>query len=365
MKCSIRRVFITKFFYYKILNSIITANCIIFTLFLGDAMKRIAFFIMISICLLFDGIAVSGPIPILIIESYHSEYSWDKSYIQGIKEEMQGDYEFHTFQMDTKRIPKSDYEKSAQNAWDFYIQKNPDLVFLGDDNALKYLGPKFAKVKTPVVFLGINNNPRAYNVINAANITGILERPLLKRSIIEMRNTIKLEKILVLFDSGTTSRVTFDETFRGKERLKLGSIDLHMKLVGSWKTWQENVKTAKAMGFDALYVGLYHTIVDETNSHIDAEKVLSWTSENTPIPPFAFWDFAVGPGKAIGGLTLFGKTQGQAAAKVAMKILAGTSPKDILVRYGKKGQFLFSRSELKKHKIKLSNEIAEKAIFID
>ncbi len=328
-------------------------------------MRRIFVLILMGVCLLLLDMSVAKSTSILIIESYHSEYSWDESYIQGIKENMKGAYEFHTFQMDTKRIPKSEYEKSAQNAWDYYLKLQPALVFLGDDNALKYLGERFARVETPVVFLGINNNPRAYKVMNAANITGILERPLLKRSIVEMNKILEIKKILVLFDSGTTSRVTFEEVFGGQEKINLGGIHIDMKLIGSWWDWQATVTGSKNEGYDAMVIGLYHTIKDEADKHVPAGEVLAWTSENTPIPPFAFWDFTVGKEKAIGGLTLFGKTQGKAAAQMALEILNGTPPSQIKVRTGEKGKLLFSKSQLKKYDIELPAGVASKAAFVD
>ncbi|MBI9090414.1 MAG: hypothetical protein JEZ12_14455 [Desulfobacterium sp.] len=330
-------------------------------------MKTISFYLLLPIIFLFlfNSVAISGSPSILIIESYHSEYPWDESYIQGIKENMPGNCVFHIFQMDTKRIPESEYEKSALKGWAFYLEKKPDLVFLGDDNALKYLGPRFATVDTPVVYLGINNNPRTYGVTSSANITGVLERPLLKRSIVEMRKIIKLKRVLVLFDSGETSRVTFEETFYGQEKMRISNIDIHLKRIGSWETWQKTVEEAENDGYDAMIIGLYHTIVDKKNTHINAESVLYWTSENTPIPPFAFWDFAVGPGKAIGGLTLLGKTQGQAAAEMANKILTGIPPNKIQVIHGEKGKFLFSKSQLRKHNIRLPEEIVLKATMID
>ncbi|MBU1340050.1 MAG: sugar ABC transporter [Proteobacteria bacterium] len=330
-------------------------------------MKKVQCIIMLvaGFLILSGSVALSASTSILIIESYHAEYPWDKSYIQGIREGMKGDYEFFTFEMDTKRIPQSEYEKSAQKAWEYYLEKKPALVFLGDDNALKYLSARFAKEKTPVVFLGINNNPRAYDIFSAVNMTGVLERPLLKRSIVEMDKLLELKKVLILFDSGTTSKVVLSEVFNGKEEMKISDIDIHLKLIGSWETWQETVLNCKNEGYDAMVIGLYHTIVDKTNTHIDAEKVLNWTSKNTPIPPFAFWDFAVGPGKAIGGLTLFGKTQGQAAAEMAIEILKGTQPSKIQVRYGEKGNLLFSRTQLKKYNIDLPEDIASKATLTD
>ena len=38
----------------------------------------------------------------------------------------------------------------------------PLIVILGDDAALKFLGPKLEEHKIRSVYLGINNNPRVY-----------------------------------------------------------------------------------------------------------------------------------------------------------------------------------------------------------
>jgi len=74
---------------------------------------------------------------------------------------------------------------------------------------------------------------------------------------------------------------------------------------------------------DASYKAGLRTLTDKEGKHADAEALLKWTVKNTPVPPFAFWDFTVGPDKAIGGFVLFGKTHGEAAGKMALKILSG------------------------------------------
>ena len=86
-----------------------------------------------------------GKQKILIIESYHSEYSWDQSYIQGIKSVFKDDFELLYFQMNTKRLPKTAYEERANKAWEHFQKTKPDLVILGDDNALNYLSLRFSK----------------------------------------------------------------------------------------------------------------------------------------------------------------------------------------------------------------------------
>jgi hypothetical protein len=121
---------------------------------------------------------------ILVIESYHSGYEWDASYLEGLRGTFGKGYNLVSFEMDTKRQPKSLYQKQADLAWQKYQELKPDLVILGDDNALKLLGPKFIMTSTPVVFLGINQNPSDYvEFWMGKNITGVLERPFFTHSI--------------------------------------------------------------------------------------------------------------------------------------------------------------------------------------
>ena len=305
---------------------------------------------------------------VLIIESYHSEYPWDKSYMRGINDTLGAGYEILTFQMDTKRVPQEQYQQQADKAWNYFMETKPDLVVLGDDNALKFLSKKIDDTGTPIVFLGINSNPRDVGIFEMKNITGILERPLFNRNIIAMNNIMdnKLNRLLVLFDSGNTSKAAIHEAFKNKKMLKLGKVKADLKLIGNKTEWQETVLNAKKDGYDAIVVGLYHTITDDEGNHVPANEILGWTSANTPVPPFAFWDFAVGKNKSIGGFVLFGREQGIAAANLVKKVLDdGVNPSDILPIVAKKGRFYFSENELNNWKLSLPKSIAAKASLID
>ena len=121
---------------------------------------------------------------ILVIESYHADFQWDIEYKKGIVDNIVGEHNFSYVQLNTKRLAESKHAAMVAIAWQRYISFKPDIVVLGDDNALKYLGPKLEGVGIPVVYLGINNNPRNYELYQASNITGVLERPLLKRSVL-------------------------------------------------------------------------------------------------------------------------------------------------------------------------------------
>ena len=123
---------------------------------------------------------------ILVISSYHPEYLWDQSYNKGLLDGLQGEHKITHFYMDTKRHPREKFDEIAQQAIAFYLKSKPDLVVLGDDNAINYLANEIASLGTPVVFLGMNENPRLKGFVGHPKITGVLERPLLKRNISEI-----------------------------------------------------------------------------------------------------------------------------------------------------------------------------------
>jgi hypothetical protein len=58
--------------------------------------------------------AFAAPKSILIIESYHSDNAWDARYLEGLRETFGKDYTLASFEMDTKRLPKSLYQKQAK-----------------------------------------------------------------------------------------------------------------------------------------------------------------------------------------------------------------------------------------------------------
>lgn len=305
---------------------------------------------------------------IVVIESYHSGFSWDESYKKGIQSVLKDDFDIFHFQMDTKRIPEYAFEEQANKAWDFYQQVEPDLVILGDDNALKYLGVRFSKTEIPVIYLGINNNPRNYNIHQSKNISGVLERPLIKRAIPSMTQLLpqKVRRVLVLFDNSPTSHIVLQEVFSARTQMTISAIEVQIRLIGDWETWQKTVQSAADEQYDAIFFGLYQTIKDSSGKHIPASQVIDWSGKNTPIAPFALWDFSVGAGKAIGGLVLFGYEQGKLAAQMAKEVLlTGKQPYQLGPKTAEKGRYLFSRQALQKYGLTLPEKIAKKATLID
>ena len=136
----------------------------------------------------------------------------------------------------------------------------PDLVIVGDDAALQRVGSKLAQQGVPVIYLGINNNPRNYFPGAAPRVSGVLERPLILRSVFELGKAVKgLRSALVLFDDDLTSRIIRDETFVGRDSMLLANIHVDLALTGSYAEWQRRVQGA-AGRYQAIWVGLYFTL---------------------------------------------------------------------------------------------------------
>ncbi|WP_432460517.1 ABC transporter substrate-binding protein [Agarivorans sp. QJM3NY_25] len=306
---------------------------------------------------------------ILVIESYQQQELWDSQYIAGLKSLLAADYQLEYFQMNTKNLPEKQHRGRGEIAWQYYLDVRPELVILGDDEALQYLGPRFAKTKLPVVYLGINHSPRTYHVDRRVNITGVLERPLLEPSVAMISQLLasKAKRVLLLFDDSHASKIIQQELFANQTSMQVAGVELELRLLNHWQAWQANVESMQQQGFDAVIFGSLEGIRDSANQYVTTEQVLTWSVAHSPVPPFSFWDFAVGENKAIGGLVVDGFEQGRLAAGLAKTILEGEPvvPRSLGPLTAAKGRYLFSRSQLARYQIQLPETIASKANYVD
>ncbi|NYE61634.1 ABC-type uncharacterized transport system substrate-binding protein [Duganella sp. 1224] len=304
---------------------------------------------------------------ILLIESYNADFEWDAGYRAALRERLEPAWRLVSFEMDTKRLPPERHAAMADQAWDTYLKLKPALVILGDDAALSLLHARLAATATPVVYLGINNNPRAYfDPGKVRNITGVLERPLVKRNVAELRKIVPAaRRVLFLFDVSITSTVLFSEVFGGNQRQRIEGLEVDVKLLGGWRAWQAEILAARRNRYDAIYLGTYQAVRDDGTAPPPAMNILRWSSAHAQVPLFGLWDFFVGADKAVGGLVLDGRDQGMAAADIALRILGGATPGSIYPVTAQRGRFVFSRAQLARYRITLPPEIAAQARLLD
>jgi len=300
--------------------------------------------------------------PVIIIHSYHVDFPWVQQYRAGFFQQI-STTDILEYEMDTKRQPSEKFTAIAKGAWQFIKQNKPAVVVLADDNALRMLGPKLIRHNIPLVFLGINENPRRY-ISLLGDVSGVLERPLLKRSVAMLK---KIDpsyiKIKVLMDKSYTSLAILETSLNNRRSQRILGIEVDTKIVDSAQQWRQEVLKSKVEGYQAVIVAVYAAITDSSGVTVSTDSLSEWSSKYSPVPLFAFWSFSVAKGKAIGGLTISGKDQGsEAAKKVNHYISYGEFTKVVT---GKRGTFLFSKHELKRWDIKLSAAIRQQEKFVD
>lgn len=194
---------------------------------------------------------------ILVIESYHYQHPWDASYRQALRQQLGKNNTLHFFYLDTKRIPKESFNEQANKAWNAYLAMNPNLVILGDDNAINLLALRITANNTPVVYLGMNGNPRRSGFYGVKNLTGVLERPLMKRNIHEMGQLVpNAKRALILFDDSDVSHTAI-AAGGNQNSLQLGNMTVDIKQINNYRSSGSRRWIRPRTTAILIFVGLY------------------------------------------------------------------------------------------------------------
>lgn len=299
---------------------------------------------------------------VLIIQSYHPSLAWVRQCETGIKEIFSGHAEISTFYMDTKRIPESRFHEKVDAAWDSYTELKPDLVMIGDDNGLRLLGPHFKGTMTPVVFFGINNNPRSYINPIPPNITGLLERLLIIPWLRYLKEILpNASSALVLMDKSQTSQSIFEVNFNNKTKINLAGMSVTCLLAENWEAWKKTVLDAK--NHQLIVFPTFHALKDVKGDHVAVEDVVNWTSANSPIPVFTNQDYTIHDQGAVGAYVIQGVSHGRQAAQMALDILNHKRSTAMPPETDRKGLFFFNKKQMKRFHVTLPEDILRASIF--
>ena len=293
---------------------------------------------------LFAGIGIGYLIPrvrttpsskkVLLIFSYHPEYSWVIEETRGLQEVFwERGLKIEKFYMDTKTNATEEWiDKVSEQAIRRVDEFAPDLVMVFDDNACQYVAMRYADSDLPFVFCGMNREPNEYG-FPTDNITGVVESHHIRETVELLRRLVPdVRRIGMLTDDSLTS-----QGFIGQFR----STDLpvqvaEIRLTDDFDSWKRSVNTLQS-SVDAIGLFQYHTL-RRTGEEISvpADEVLEWTLRNNSLPEFAFLDFIV-EGGALCGVTPSGYEQGRAAAEIAVNILDGMEPSQIPIESPRTG----------------------------
>ena len=295
---------------------------------------------------------------ILHIMSYHSPWEWTDTLYSGFQAALSDlDIEYKVFQMDTKRYSsESSIMSKTKEARNLIESWQPDLVYISDDDALKYLAKYYINSKLPIVFSAVNESPEKYGINDCQNITGVLETEHFLESVTLLKEVVPtVERIAVITDDGPMWYPVID---RMKNRLN----DLPDVEIVSWDTiytFAEYKRKAKEYEskVDALgFLGIF-SFKDNQGENVPYQEVQRWTAENIKLPDFSFWKDRISFG-TLCVVSVSGYEQGLAAGKIARGILIdGKKPSDFPMVATVKGEPLISLARANQLGIKVKSSV--------
>ncbi|MBW8192893.1 hypothetical protein K0504_17800 [Neiella marina] len=313
-------------------------------------------------------VGVTSPVwaaNILLIASYDQHNEWTKQCLQGIEQQLSNEHQLDVWYMDTKRLPRDQHQQSAAQAWQHFTATQPDLVMLADDNAVGLLAQKIAKTKTPVVFYGVNDNPRMYfeNAQLPPHVHGVVERRSMPPFVRLIHQMVPLQhnKVLVMFDDSTTTAAYIGNSLRGETSPQLGMLKADIKPISTYQEWQATIRTA-SNSYDAIVMENWFTLRDaETQAIVPEEQVIDWSGAHSEIPIFTSQAHAVGPKKSVGAISVAGQKHGHTAAQMALDVLAGKVTQPLMI--SENDHYHFNQQALARFDLTLPPEIAAIAIY--
>ncbi len=269
---------------------------------------------------------------ILVLHSYHPSMQWTLHINQGIAlaldsvaDKIDVDYQY----LDTKRNDSEEYRKRINDLYAYKLmQRSYDVAIVVDNNALDFV-KKFSNTifkNTPIVFCGINSYlPQLATGI--ANITGVAENIDWEGNIqLIHKITPKVKNIAIINDNKTTTAKINKKELKNIENKYLDRFKFIYYEDYSYSDLIDVLRTFR--GDTAVFMLTFN--IDRDNQFVSFRDNAVELFPNCKVPVYVPWSFYL-TDNVVGGKVIYGKTQGEIAAKMALEILAGKSAADIPV----------------------------------
>jgi PAS domain S-box-containing protein len=289
---------------------------------------------------------------ILLLHSYHKGYSWSDAISKAVEEGFKDtQYQITTEYMDTKIIYTENYIEKLKEFYKVrYQNRKFELIIASDNNALEFLEKYSDEIfqNTPIVFCGINNFDK--NWFDSSNIkkrtTGVIEAVDIEKNIqLIQKLHPNLSKLLVINDTTTTGKSIkkeFDKVYeKYKDQIKVEYTDKFeiANLQHRLKQLDQNSVI--------LFMLLFR---DETGQTFTFKDGLKAVEKSTQVPIYGLWDFYLEHG-LVGGFLTHGYAQGEAAVKLAKKILEGKDANNIPIIQTSPNKYIFDNTKLQEFHI--------------
>ena len=292
-------------------------------------------------------LAENGKKKILVVMSYEepSVNPWCKEIKEGIDSLLANTSEITYFYMDTKKNLEGGPQK-AEEAYSLYQKLQPDGVITVDDNAQKMFVLPYLlknKVKTPVMFCGVNAEPEKYGY-PAPNVSGILERGHIKESIAFVKQLVPSINSVGFLSKDSPS----GKALLGQVEKESNTYIVKMSTFKLLKTVKEIVAVREELNekSDVLFIDSIEGILDEKGNPLRNKEIIRILMKIYEKPIIGANQYHVEDG-ALCAVVKTGQEQGRTAAEMLLKALQGTPVSDIKITQNYQGRRVINVTTMK------------------
>jgi len=281
---------------------------------------------------------------VLVVFSYDETYPWVGEIREGIESVLKETAEIRYAYLDTKRNFDKGAEK-AKEAYAIYQEFKPDGVIVADDDAQAMFVVPYLKdkVKTPVMFNGVNAKPEKYGY-PASNVSGVLERYHISQSISLAQQIVpSIKTVAYIAKDGPLAQAISDQVKKESDTYSAKFIAFKMP-----KTVKEAVEMSKELSrqCDLLYIAALQGLPDENGTPLTDKKIVLMVVKAFGKPTIG----ATTSGLKDGALCVMdhtGQEQGKVASEMLLKAMTGTPVSQIPITRNLNGKRMINVTTLK------------------
>lgn len=286
---------------------------------------------------------------VLVVMSYAPDYQFVQEIQEGIESVLSENSRIEYVYLDTRNNFEGGPQK-AKTAYELYKQNHFDGVIVADDNAQSmFLVPYLKdKVKTPVMFCGVNSAPEKYGY-PASNVSGILERHHVSQTLALAKQLIPSLRTFGVMGSDSLSARSSVEHFKKEEHtfpMKYGGARFPKTIIEV----KAMAKELRALS-DVLYMPTIRGVKDEEGNALIEKEIVSVVAREYGKPIISGNNYSIKYGMLC-GVVKTGQEQGAVASEMLLKAMKGTPVSEIPITRNQQGKSIINVTVMKAHGIK-------------
>ncbi len=228
--------------------------------------------------------------------------------------------------MDSKRkSSKGEMDDASLAIYAYAKSFKPDIILLGDDEAVEYVGTKFLDSAIPVVFWGVNITPVKYGLVDSLtrpghNVTGVYQAGHYVESLKLLKAMAPHVKTFAMLSIESAAGRSHCKTIDYLNRK--GALPLRLVTTiatNDFELWKAKILELQGK-VDAFYLSHYSGMKDKNGVAVPAKEAARWYLENVKIPEAVGFRQCIADGMLC-GVDDAGFDQGFQAVVIAHDIL--------------------------------------------